>query len=57
MVVVPKPDLIDRLGSLRIVLKEPLAEDLELLASTLFTKLIAKGYDELIKCCQCSDPK
>ena len=52
MIVIPEPDLIDSFGPLRIVLKEPLAEDFELLASTLFTELGSYGCYKLIECCQ-----
>jgi hypothetical protein len=41
-VVIPKPDLIDCLGPLRVVLKEPLAEDLKGFAFTLFTVVLLK---------------
>jgi hypothetical protein len=51
-VVIPKPNFIDSLGPLRIVLKEPLAEDFKGFAFALFTKVLLKGCNELIECSQ-----
>ena len=40
-VVIPEPNLINLLQPLRIILKEPLAKDLKLLTSVLFSELLS----------------
>ena len=54
--LIPQPDLIDDLGPLRVILKEPLAEDLKLLTRCLFTQLSSYGCDELVEGSQSDDP-
>jgi hypothetical protein len=54
--VIPEPDFIDSLGPLRIVLKEPLAENFKLLASSLFPKLCSYGCDKLVEGSQGDNP-